>query len=81
MHALLALLPAALILVPLLFGHRPGEHALVRMIERRRQPRRRRLVHGSTSTHTPPALLHISGGRLIARSLAGRAPPLTVPSV
>ena len=80
MHALLALLPAALILVPLLLGHRPGEHALVRMIERRRRPRRRLLL-GSTSTHTPPALVHISGGRLIARSLAGRAPPLTVPSV
>ena len=44
MHALLALLPAALILVPLILGRRPGEQALVRMIERRtRAPRRRGL--------------------------------------
>jgi hypothetical protein len=77
MHLLLALVPAALILVPLVLGHRPGERALVRLIERRRRPHRR-LAAGSASTHTPPALLHSSGGRLIARSLAGRAPPLTV---
>jgi hypothetical protein len=77
MHALLALLPAALILVPLVLGLRPGERVLVRLIERRRKPRRR-LVAGASSTHIPPALLHISGGCLIARSLAGRAPPLSV---
>jgi hypothetical protein len=77
LHAFLALLPAAAILVPLILGHRPGEHALVRMIERRRRPARR-LVLAPPPAHTPPALLHVSGGRLIASSLAGRAPPAPV---
>jgi hypothetical protein len=77
MRALLELLPAALVLLPLIFGLRPGERTLVRLAERRAR-RPRRVVVARLSAWTPPALLHISGGRLIARSLAGRAPPVAV---
>jgi hypothetical protein len=78
MRALLELLPAAVILLPLIFGLRPGERTLVRLAERRSRQRPRRVVLATFAARTPPALPHISGGRLIARSLAGRAPPVAV---
>ena len=72
--ALAYLAPALLILLPLLGGRYPGDEALARIAGRRSRP-----------AHRPPAALPLRrrrigallprGGRLVAASLAGRAPP------
>jgi hypothetical protein len=67
----LLLAPAVALAVVLLLGRYPGEQLLARP-GRRPRPRRRatplRVLRNA-------ALLHRSGGLLIAHSLAGRAPP------
>jgi hypothetical protein len=70
----LYLLPAVLVFLPLLFGVRPGEEILVRLITRRRPRRTRRLPAHRVPRRRPPCLTG-SGGRLIARALASRGPP------
>jgi hypothetical protein len=74
---LLYLLPALLIFVPLLLGRRPGEDAFTRIVDRARRAKRRvRLPLLQTSPRSgTSAKARATGGRLIAHSLAGRAPP------
>lgn len=74
---LLYLLPALLIFVPLLLGRRPGEDAFTRIVDRARRAKRRvRLpLLGTPAPSTKREGSRLTGGRLIAQSLAGRAPP------
>ncbi len=66
----LYLLPALLLLIPLLARRYPGEHLLGTLCLRRARPRNRsRAVTRAIELAAP------HGGRLIAVSLAGRAPP------
>jgi hypothetical protein len=74
LQALLFLLPAIVVVLPLLARRYPGEKALVAL--RRTSPlrptraERAPLDHGRTEVSTP------RGGLLIGRSLAVRPPPL-----
>jgi hypothetical protein len=79
LHAILYLLPALVLALPLLARRYPGERALIalRRIERGARwarphssaPSRRRAVH-----------VLVRGGRLIGRSLAVRPPPARSPA-
>jgi hypothetical protein len=73
LHALLYLLPALLLVTPLLVRRYPGERALIalRRVERARWPRPR----ASVPTHRRVVLVAVRGGRLIGSSLAVRPPP------
>jgi hypothetical protein len=64
--------PVALLFVPLLLGREPGEALLTRLREARRTPRRR--TRGQRGAR-PTERRRITGGTLLARRLAGRAPP------
>jgi hypothetical protein len=69
----LLFLGPALLLAIVLFGRRyPGE----RVIERWRDARRLRAPRSTAATAQPRPCLRCGAGRLIAESLAGRAPPL-----
>jgi hypothetical protein len=68
---LLATLPLLLLLVPLVCGRYPGEGTL----ERLRASKRRRPAVASSPLPALPLRAMLGGGLLIARSLAGRAPP------
>ena len=68
---LLLLLPAIVLALALLFGRYPGEELLTRPM-RDRAPRRRR--ERARPAWIAP-VLHVGGGLLLGRSLAGRAPP------
>lgn len=68
----LALAPALLLLVPLLSGRYLGESALRRLAGRRAAPPRRAPVV-SGLWHVLATTPH--GGQLLARRVAGRAPP------
>ena len=67
---LLLLTPAIVLAIVLLFGRYPGEELLVRARARRRRRRRR-----DTRLVPIAPVRRIGGGLLLARSLAGRAPP------
>lgn len=72
---LLGSLPALLLFAALAFGRYPGARALDRLRESTKNPAPR---HGSAPPRKPrhlhvPHAIH--GGRLIAVSMAGRAPP------
>jgi len=70
----LVFFPAAALFIALLLGRAPGEALLTRLRERRAIPRRRaRVLQGQ---RRPTKARRISGGTLLARRLAGRAPPL-----
>jgi hypothetical protein len=73
LHALLCLLPAAVVAIPLLARRFPGERALLalRRAEPRHWPRPRRCA----LPRRPGVLLVVRGGLLIGRSLAVRPPP------
>jgi hypothetical protein len=76
LHALLCLLPAVLLAIPLLARRYPGERALLalRRVEPPRWPRPR--------SCKPPrrgvALAAVRAGRLMGRSLAVRPPPVSI---
>jgi hypothetical protein len=71
-EGMLYLLPALLLLLPLLAGRYPGERLLGALRVRRARGRARaRLMVGVRGIELPVP----HGGRLIAVSLAGRAPP------
>jgi hypothetical protein len=71
-EGLLYLLPALVLVVALLVKRYPGERLLVALAARRARPRRRaRLLPAVSRIELPVP----RGGRLIAVSLAGRAPP------
>jgi hypothetical protein len=68
---LLLLAPAIVLAAALLLGRYPGE----KLLERPRPPRpRRRALVALRLVWTAP-VLHVGGGLLLGRSLAGRAPP------
>jgi hypothetical protein len=73
LHALLYLVPAILLAIPLLARRYPGERALLAMrrTERGRWPRPR----SSAPSCRRVVLAIVRGGRLIGRSLAMRPPP------
>jgi hypothetical protein len=73
LHAVLYLLPALLLVIPLLVRRYPGERVLIglRRVERTRWPRPR----ASVPTHRRVVLVAVRGGRLIGCSLAVRPPP------
>jgi hypothetical protein len=75
LSAILYLLPALLLVVPLLLGRYLGEEKLAEIRARIEAPRRR----APGSIPAPRARRHAPaahGGRLIALRLAERAPPL-----
>jgi hypothetical protein len=78
LQALLCLLPAVVLVIPLLARRYPGERALVAL--RRMPPDRPR--HRSSVLARPHAvvLASVRGGQLIGRSLAVRPPPLLATS-
>ncbi|MFT3865799.1 MAG: hypothetical protein QM729_16155 [Solirubrobacterales bacterium] len=71
-------LPALALLVALALGHYPGERLIHAAAARRtrRPPRVRRYVPRRALFEHAPAP---RGGDLLARALAGRAPPRTAP--
>jgi hypothetical protein len=68
---LLFLVPAFVLLLPLLAGRYVGEGALAAPLERAR-----RAVAAAVRLPRPRARLVPRGGRLVGCSLAGRAPPV-----
>ncbi len=74
----LYLLPALLLALALVAGHRPGERLVVALHSRRRARRAGR-TGSAVCSLVPPARpaeqIFPRGGRLIAAALAGRAPP------
>ncbi len=74
LHALLCLLPALVVAIPLLARRFPGERALLalRRAEPPHWPRPRRCA----PPRRPVVLLTVRGGLLIGRSLAVRPPPV-----
>ncbi len=78
LHAVLCLLPVAALAVPLLLRRYPGAARLVALSSRERiAPRRSDAVPGSPGRL---ALVAVRGGLLIARSLAVRPPPASLPA-
>ena len=73
--ALAYLAPALLILLPLLGGRYPGDEALARVALRRTRPAHRPPPAGPRPRRRRAGALLPRGGRLVATSLAGRAPP------
>ena len=71
--ALLYLAPALLLATALLAGRYPGERALERIAAQRRRPRPTRSSSTREPRTRPCGTVH--GGLLLARALAGRAPP------
>jgi hypothetical protein len=69
----LHVLPAVLLVLALACGRYPGERVLARL---RRAPSWRRLRAASARAPRQCPTTPLRGGRLIAASLAGRAPPL-----
>jgi hypothetical protein len=78
LHAVLYLLPAFILALPLLARRYPGERALIalRRVERSSWPRPR----SSAPTRRRVVLVIVRGGRLIGRSLAVRPPPAPAPA-
>ncbi|HZL48526.1 MAG TPA: hypothetical protein VFC30_05880 [Solirubrobacteraceae bacterium] len=73
LHAILYLLPAVVLVIPLLARRYPGERALIglRRAERTRWARPR----SSIPVRRRVVLVVVRGGRLIGSSLAVRPPP------
>lgn len=72
-QALAHLAPVVLLVLPLLAGRYPGEHALCRT--RCRRTHRRRRLPSAVTPSLPFVAITPRGGRLVAASLAGRGPP------
>jgi hypothetical protein len=73
LHAVLCLLPALVLAIPLLARRYPGERVLLalRRVEPTRWPRARSCV----APRRRMVLLAVRGGRLMGSSLAVRPPP------
>jgi hypothetical protein len=78
LHAILYLLPAVVLAIPLLARRYPGERALLalRRVERAPWPRPR----SSARARRRVVQLVVRGGRLIGCSLAVRPPPALLPA-
>jgi hypothetical protein len=74
-ESLLYLAPAVLMAIPLLWGRFPAERVLVRLASRRRRRRRPTASHRASPRGRVARRPPVRGARLIAHSLAGRAPP------
>lgn len=76
LHALLCLLPAVVVAVPLLARRYPGERVLLalRSAESPRWPRPR----SSVAPHRRVVRSAVRGGRLMGSSLAVRPPPVPI---
>jgi hypothetical protein len=72
--SLLFFVPALLLGLSLLLGHRPGERLLIRWATTRTQ-RHRYTPLGPNPVRNGWVWINPRGGRLLARSLAGRSPP------
>ena len=72
---LLYLVPALVVLVPLLAHRYPGERRIAALAVRRRPPVRRRPSRARLAHRRPLLLAPPAGGALLAFELAGRAPP------
>lgn len=70
----LLLAPAFLVALPLVFGRYLGEDKLVAL--RMRRAPRLRPARAVSALPRSPRRLRIAGGLLVARRLAGRAPPV-----
>jgi hypothetical protein len=78
----LYLLPALLLALALVAGHRPGERLVIAL--HRRSARRAGRTGSALSSLAPPRpaeQIFPRGGRLIAAALAGRAPPPACPAI
>jgi hypothetical protein len=73
----LVFLPVAALFAVLLLGRAPGEALITRLRERRAPRSRARARH---RTNRPTERRRVSGGTLLARRLAGRAPPRSLPA-
>ncbi len=73
LHAVLCLLPALVLAIPLLARHYPGERVLLAL--RRVEPTRWPRVRSCVAPHRRVVLLAARGGRLMGSSLAVRPPP------
>lgn len=73
LEIVLLFLPTAALLVALLLGHHPGADLIDRL--RGARPRRRRAPAAALLPREPAERPFASGGTLLARCLAGRAPP------
>lgn len=78
LDVVLIFLPAAALFGALLLGKRPGETLITRLREARRP--RRVLRRAFQSTGRPAERRRVAGGTLLARRLAGRAPPQSSPT-
>jgi hypothetical protein len=70
----LSLVPVFALLLPLVAGRYVGEQTIARLAGARRAARRRR-PSAAPRARRPMAVHHGHGGLLLARRLAGRAPP------
>ncbi len=75
MSALFYALPAFALLVALLLGRYPGERLILAAAARSRRPRPRRAVRSAPGRAPLDRSPTLRGGDLLARALAGRAPP------
>ncbi len=75
LHAILYLLPAFVLAIPLLARRYPGERALIALHREARDALWAR-PRSSTSARRCVVLAFVRGGRLLGRSLAVRPPPL-----
>jgi hypothetical protein len=73
LHALLCLLPAVALAIPLLVRRYPGERTLLAL--RRAEPTRWPRPRSSTPLRRRVVMHTVRGGRLLGRSLAVRPPP------
>jgi hypothetical protein len=78
LHAILYLLPALVLALPLLARRYPGERVLVGL--RRAKQTRWARPRSSLPTRRRVVLVLVRGGRLIGRSLAVRPPPALLPA-
>ena len=76
LQGVLFLLPGLLLALLLRLRRRPPGERLILALHRRRTRARRAAARGSLGTRVRSLPAHPRGGRLIASSLAGRAPPL-----
>jgi hypothetical protein len=71
----LSLVPVFALLLPLVAGRYVGERTIARLAGARRAAHRRR-ASAARRTRRPLVVRHGHGGLLLARRLAGRAPPV-----
>jgi hypothetical protein len=75
----LSLVPVFALVLPLMAGRYVGERTIARLADARHAAhRRRRVAAAAPPARRAPAGRHGHGGLLLARRLAGRAPPVAL---